>query len=194
MSTSNAHEFTALLTEFRHGNQEAGRQLVPLVYQELRRLAQYYLQQERPGHTLQATALVHEAYLRLFDEGVGEWQDRAHFFAVAARQMRRLLVDHARAAKAGKRQGAQILVPLEEVTGKAAGQDEDLIALDEALDRLEVLAPRAGQIVALRFFGGLTEKEAAEALGISLATLKRDWDFAKAWLYSQLSGSDRPEH
>src|SRR2546422_10333444 len=119
MSTSSSHEFTALLIEYRSGNQEAADQLVSLVYQELRRLAQHYLQQERPEHTLQATALVHEAYLRLFDEGTFEWRDRAHFFAIAARQMRRILVDHARQMQAEKRQGGQIKLSLEEVTGAA---------------------------------------------------------------------------
>lgn len=186
MSPSNSHEFTALLDEYRAGDRTAGERLVAIVYQELRRLAQYYLRNERPGHTLQATALVHEAYLRLFGSEVCEWRNRAHFFAVAARQMRRLLVDHARAVNAEKRHGARIIVPLEEVTGKAPERDEDIVAMDEALTRLEQVSSRAGQVVELRFFGGLTETEAAETLGISTATLKRDWDFAKAWLYRQL--------
>ena len=190
MTASDPHEFTALLIEYRSGSQEAGDQLVVLVYQDLRRLAQYYLQQERPEHTLQATALVHEAYLRLFDEGTFEWRDRAHFFAIAARQMRRILVDYARQMQAEKRSGGQIKLSLEEVTGEAAQRDEDLIALDEALSQLEKVSLRASQIVELRFFAGLTEKEVAQALGISLATLKRDWDFAKAWLYQQIRGNN----
>ena len=188
MSTSAPNEFTALLTEYRNGDQEAGKQLAVVVYQELRRLAQYYLQRERPDHTLQATALVHEAYVRLFSDGDCAWRDRAHFFNVAAQQMRRLLVDHARAAQADKRYGGKLRVSLEVLTGVEEQRDEDFIALDEALGCLENLYPRASQVVELRFFGGLTEKEAAEVLEISTATLKRDWDFAKAWLYRQMSG------
>ncbi len=190
MITSDSHEFTALLVEYRSGHQEVGEQLVSLVYQDLRRLANYYLQQERPEHTLQATALVHEAYLRLFDAGAFEWRDRAHFFAIAARQMRRILVDHARQTQAEKRYGGQLKLSLEEVTGEAEQRDEDLVALDEALSELEKVSARASQIVELRFFAGLTEKEVADAIGISLATLKRDWDFAKAWLYQQIRGGD----
>lgn len=191
MSASSSKEFTALLDEYRSGNQEAGKQLVGVVYQELRRLAQYYLHQERPDHTLQATALVHEAYIQLFGDGVCGWRDRAHFFNVAAQQMRHLLVDHARASRAEKRYGGKLKLSLEALTGVADEQDEDLIALDEALDRLEALYPRASRVVELRFFGGLTEKETAEVLSISTATLKRDWDFARAWLYSQISGDVR---
>lgn len=187
MSTSNSTGFSALLTEYRSGDQDAGKQLAVVVYQELRRLAQYYLQRERPDHTLQATALVHEAYVRLFGDGECAWRDRAHFFNVAAQQMRRLLVDHARAAQADKRYGGKLKVSMEALTGVAEERDDDLITLDEALGRLEALYPRASQVVELRFFGGLTEKEAAEVLDISTATLKRDWDFAKAWLYRQMS-------
>ena len=190
MSTSNPKEFTLLLAEYHSGNQEASQQLIALIYQELRQLAQYYLQQERADHTLQATALVHEAYLRLFSgDGDFVWRDRAHFFAIAARQMRRVLVDYARQRQTDKRFGGTIKLSLEEITGESVAQDEDLVALDEALHQLEVIAPRASQIIELRFFAGLLEKEAAEVLGISLATLKRDWDFAKAWLFSQLRNS-----
>ena len=194
MSDSSSNEFTALLTEYRSGDQEAGKQLAVVVYKELRRLAQYYLQRERPDHTLQATALVHEAYVRLFSDGECAWRDRAHFFNVAAQQMRRLLVDHARAAQADKRYGGKLKVSLEMLTGVAEERDEDLITLDEALGRFEALYPRASQVVELRFFGGLTEKEAAEVLEISTATLKRDWDFAEAWLYSQISSESLPSH
>lgn len=193
MSDTSPNEFTALLTEYRSGDQEAGKQLAVVVYQELRRLAQYYLQRESPDHTLQATALVHEAYVRLFSDGDCAWRDRTHFFNVAAQQMRRLLVDHARAAQADKRYGRKLRVSLEMLTGVAEERDEDLIALDEALGRLEALYPRASQVVELRFFGGLTEEEAARVLEISTATLKRDWDFAKAWLYRQMS-SAVPSH
>lgn len=189
MSTSSSIGFTALLTEYRGGDQEAGKQLAVVVYRELRRLAQYYLKRERPDHTLQATALVHEAYIRLLGDGGCAWRDRAHFFNVAAQQMRRLLVDHARAAQAEKRYGGRLKISLAVLTSVAEERDEDLIALDEALRRLEGLYPRASRIVELRFFGGLTEKEAAEVLEISTATLKRDWDFARAWLYRQISGT-----
>lgn len=192
MTASGSNQFTALLVEYRSGSQEAGDQLVVLVYQDLRRLAQHYLQQERPEHTLQATALVHEAYLWLFDEGTFEWRDRAHFFAIAARQMRRILVDYARQAQAEKRHGGQIKLSLEEVTGAAEQRDEDLVAMDEALSKLEKVSARGSQIVELRFFAGLTEKEVAKALGISVATLKREWDFAKAWLYQQIRGDASP--
>jgi len=191
--SSSSNDFTALLIEYRNGNQEAGRQLVGVVYQELRRLAQYYLKQERPDHTLQATALVHETYMQLFGDGVCDWRDRAHFFNVAAQQMRHLLVDHARAARAEKRYGGKLKLSLEALTGVAEERDEDLIALDEALERLEALYPRASRAVELRFFGGLTEKETAEVLGISIATLKRDWDFARAWLYGQICGESNPD-
>lgn len=190
MSDSNPKEFTLLLAEYHSGDQDAAQQLMAIVYQELRRLAQFYLQQERADHTLQATALVHEAYLRLFGNGSDfAWRDRAHFFAIAGRQMRRVLVDYARHRQTEKRFGGTIKLSLEEITGVASEQDEELIALDEALHRLEVIAPRASQVVELRFFAGLMEKEAAEVLGISLATIKRDWDFAKAWLFSQLRSS-----
>lgn len=192
MSPSSSNEFTGLLSEYRSGNQEAGKQLVGVVYQELRRLAQHYLQQERSDHTLQATALVHEAYIHLFSDGDCAWRDRAHFFNVAAQQMRHLLVDHARAARADKRYGGKLKISLEVLTGVAEERDEDLIALDEALKSLETLYPRASRAVELRFFGGLTEKETAEVLEISTATLKRDWDFARAWLYGQICGGVPP--
>ncbi len=190
MSASTPQAFTLLLAEYHSGDQDAAQQLISIVYQELRRLAQFYLQQERADHTLQATALVHEAYLRLFGNGSEfAWRDRAHFFAIAARQMRRVLVDYARQRQTEKRFGGTIKLSLEEITGESVAQDEDLVALDEALQKLEVISPRASQVVELRFFAGLLEKEAAEVLGISLATLKRDWDFAKALLFSQLRSS-----
>lgn len=192
MSAPTPNEFTTLLVAHHSGNQEASQQLISLIYQELRQLAQYYLQEERPDHTLQATALVHEAYLRLFADGGGfVWRDRAHFFAIAARQMRRVLVDYARQNNAAKRAGGAIKVSLEEISGATVEPDEDVIALDEALGQLEVIAPRASQVIELRFFAGLQEQETAEVLGISRATLKRDWDFAKAWLFSQLHSSER---
>ncbi len=179
-------QITALLALVRGGDQQAAGQLLELVYPELRRLAQHYMGRERPAHTLQATALVHEAYLRIFGSEPIEWQDRAHFFAVAARNMRQILVDHARSREAERHGGGRVQVSLDAATEVALGPDYDLIALDEALARLEALDPRASRVVELRFFGGLTETEAAEVLGISLATLKRDWEFARAWLFGQL--------
>lgn len=190
MSITNPQEFTLLLADYRSGNQEASQQLISIIYQELRQLAQYYLQEERTNHTLQATALVHEAYLRLFDGNEAfAWRDRSHFFAIAARQMRRVLVDYARQRRAAKRDGGLLKLSLEEITRESVWPDEDLIALDEALNRLEAIAPRASQAIELRFFAGLLEKETADVIGISLTTLKRDWDFARAWLFSQLRSS-----
>jgi RNA polymerase sigma factor (TIGR02999 family) len=177
---------TLLLGQWRNGDQEAGSRLFTAAYQELRRLAAWHLQQERPGHTLQATALVHELYLKLFAGQPVEWQNRAHFFAVAAQQIRRLLIDHARAHLAQKREGGRVRVSLTDAEGLAAPWEEDLAALDEALSRLETLDPRAARVIELRFFAGLTEKEAAEVAGISVATLKRDWDFGRAWLLNEL--------
>ena len=179
-------QITALLALVRGGDQQAAIQLLELVYPELRRLAQHYMDRERPGHTLQATALVHEAYLRIFGSEPIEWQDRAHFFAVAAKQMRQILVDHARAREAERRGGGRVRVSLDAVTEVSLGPDYDVIALDETLARLEALDVRASRVIELRFFGGLTEAEAAEVLGISPATLKRDWEFARAWLFGQL--------
>lgn len=185
-------EITRLLARIRAGDAAAHEQLIPLVYDELRRLARHYLQQEQPPHTLQPTALVNELYLRLFNppgsaEPV-EWQDRNHFFVVAARQMRRLLVDHARAKHAAKRDGERQRVELTAADAHTAPLDLDLLALNQALSRLEADHPRAAQVIELRYFAGLTEAEAAEALGIGLTTLKREWEFARAWLFQQLSG------
>jgi RNA polymerase sigma factor (TIGR02999 family) len=177
---------TQLLGLWRNGDQEAGNRLFTAAYGELRRLAAWHLQQESPGHTLQATALVHELYLKLFGGQSIAWQDRAHFFAVAAQQMRRLLIDHARARLAEKRGGGQVRVTQTGAEDLAAPWEEDVTALHEALDRLAALDPRSAQVVELRFFAGLTEREAAEVAGISLATVKRDWDFGRAWLLKEL--------
>ena len=179
-------DLTQMLAAWRNGNQDAGQQLFEVTYQELRRLAAWHLRQERPGHTLQPTALVNELYLRLFPGEPVDWQSRAHFFAVAAQQMRRLLIDHARARHADKRGGHRIRLSITEIEGLAAPDPEDLLALDQALGRLESLDPRAARVVELRFFGGLTEAEASEALGVSIATMKRDWTFARAWLINEL--------
>ncbi len=155
---------------------------MPLVYAELRSLARRYLRRERSDHTLQATALVHEAYLRLVDQRGVTWQNRAHFFGVAAQAMRRILVDHARRHHAAKRGGPAFKISLDDVVVAAQERSDDVLALDDALTRLTALDPRQGQIVELRVFSGLTVEETAEALGISPATVKREWMSAKAWL------------
>jgi RNA polymerase sigma factor (TIGR02999 family) len=159
-------------------------------YEHLRRLAGHYLRNERPGHTLQPTALVHELYLKLFSQESVDWQNRAHFFAVAAQQLRRILTDYARGVAAEKRGGKRIKLSLTEVEGVIGKREQDLLEVDEALRKLEKLDPRAAQVVELRFFGGLKETEVAEVLGISLATLHRDWKAARAWLISELMPSD----
>jgi RNA polymerase sigma factor (TIGR02999 family) len=161
-----------------------------LIYRELRLLAAHYLRNERREHTWQPTALVHEVYLRLIESEPVAWQNRAHFFAVAAQQMRRLLVDHARARLAEKRGGRGVRISVKDVADRAWRQEDDVLAVDEALCRLNDLDSRAAQAVELRFFGGLDERETAEVLGISIATLKRDWVFARAWLFQQLRGSE----
>jgi RNA polymerase sigma factor (TIGR02999 family) len=180
------HDLTDLLADWRSGNQEAGNQLIEAAYKHLHRMASYYLRQERAGHTLDASALVNELYVRLFSSGTFEWRDRTHFFAVAAQQLRRILVDHARAAGAEKRGGDRVRVSLTIADGAAAPLDRDILDVDEALKQLAALDPRAAAGVELRFFGGLNETEIAEALGISLATLYRDWRVARAWLVAQL--------
>ncbi len=157
-----------------------------VVYGELHQIAARQMRRERGEHTLQATALVHETYLRLFGSEPIDWQNRAHFFAVAAQQLRRVLVDHARRGRSEKRGGGQIKFSLDEMDGPVVDRDERVLEIDQALARLESLDERAAKVVELRYFGGLSEKEAAEALGISVATLKRDWEFARTWLASQL--------
>ena len=194
MSTveSTSKSVTQLLREWSGGDTAARDQLMQVVYDELRRLAAYYLNRERPDHTLQPTALVHEAYLRLCDEALVDWNSRGHFFGAASRLMRRILVDHARARLAAKRGGPRLRVSGVEALALAAEPDIDLIALDEALNELTLLDGQQSQIVDIRFFGGLSLEETAEALGISLATVKRDWTTAKAWLRRRLtSGRDR---
>jgi len=178
---------TGLLREWRGGNQEAANQLMELVSGELHRIASREMRRERREHTLQTTALVHETYLRLCGSGPVDWKDRAHFFAVAAQQLRRVLVDHARRVHSEKRGGGQIRLELLESDGGTWELDEELLAVDESLTRLQVLDERAAKVIELRFFGGLSEAEAAEALNISIATLKRDWEFARTWLASQLA-------
>jgi RNA polymerase sigma factor (TIGR02999 family) len=179
-------DLTDLLAAWRSGNTEAGNQLIEAAYHHLHRLAANFLHGERAGHTLEASALVNELYLRLFASEPVEWQDRAHFFAVAAQQLRRILVDYARASRAQKRGGSRIRVSLTAAEGLALPIGQDILEIDEALRRLQALDPRAAAGVELRFFAGLKESEIAEALGISLVTLYRDWRVARAWLISQL--------
>jgi RNA polymerase sigma factor (TIGR02999 family) len=185
MSAPTAPEVTRLLLRWTEGDQNALNDLLPLVYDELRRLARSYLQRERPGHTLQSTGLVNEAYLRLVDQNVS-WQNRAHFFGIAAQMMRRILVDHARARDAAKRGAGDFKVTLDEDIVVSGARDVDVIALDIALDNLAKLDPQQGRIVELRFFAGLSIEETSEVLSISPATVKRDWAMAKAWLAREM--------
>lgn len=181
-----AGEVTALLTQLAKGNQEAASSLIPLVYKELHRLAGAYMRRERIDHTLQPTALVHEAFIKLVQHHSIDWQSRAHFFGIAAQVMRRILVDHARGHLRDKRGGGQRAVPIDEVLVFAPEQSQELLKLDDALQRLTQLDPRQGKIVELRFFGGLTVEQTADLLGISPKTVKRDWSMAKAWLHGEL--------
>ena len=179
-------DVTRLLVLWTGGNQQAMEDLLPLVYDELRKLARRYLQRERPGHTLQSTALVHEAYLRMIDQHDVSWQGRAHFFGIAAQMMRRILVDHARGRDAAKRGAGACKLTLDEDLLAPAERDINLVALDQALDTLSKLDSQQGRIVELRFFAGLSIEETAEVLKISPATVKRDWAMAKAFLSRQL--------
>jgi len=184
-------EVTQLLRDWSDGRKEALDRLLPAIYAELRRLAGAYLRRERHDHTLQATALVHEAFLKLVDQRDVRWQNRAHFFGIAAQLMRRILVDHARAHGARKRGSGERPVALEEAMFAIPGVDVDVIALDAALTRLSALDPQQARVVELRFFGGLTMEETAEALNISPATVGREWTLAKAWLYAELGSARR---
>ncbi len=184
---SATHEVTLLLAEWAKGNQQALDELTPLVYKELRQLAASYLRKERQGHTLQPTALVHEAYLRLVDQKNPSWQDRSHFFGVAARLMRQILVDHARRRQAGKRAGLK--VPLEEAVSFQHERSRDLVALDSGLNALEKLDPRKCKAVELRYFGGLSMDEIAQALDVSPVTVRRDLRMAEAWLHHEMQSA-----
>lgn len=179
-------DLSAILSAWGDGDAQAGNELIGIVYQELRRLAAYYLQSEPDGHTLQPAALVHLLYLKLFSSEPVRLHDREHFLAAAARQLRHIVVDHARNKHAQKRGGSQGTISLDEAQGLAVPTDSRVIDLDRAPGRLETLDPRAAQVVELRFFGGLSDDEAGKTLGISLATVKRDWDFARTWLLSQM--------
>jgi len=184
---------TNLLRELRGGNRMAETQLLELVYQELHRMAQRLMRSERIDHTLQPTALVNEAYIRLVSGAQGDWQDRAHFFAVAAQVMRRILIDHARANRSDKRGGTLKRIDLDEPLLSIVENAEELIAVDEALNRLTAWDARQSKIVELRFFVGLSEDEIAEVLHISVRTVKRDWRIARAWLYGELRSDCAPQ-
>jgi RNA polymerase sigma-70 factor, ECF subfamily len=189
------HEVTRMLSALSSGNQDVVSELVPLLYNELRRLAASYLRRERSNHTLQPTALVHEAYLRLVDQKDVHWQNRGHFIAVAAQLMRRILVDHARGHQAGKRGGPLPKLSLDQAIVYSQERAGELVCLDEVLSRFAEIDPQAARIVELRVFGGLTVEETAGLLGISPATVKRDWSMAKAWLAREIQkeAGDRPD-
>lgn len=182
------HAITDLLAGVRAGDDRAVDRLMPLVYDELRAVARRHLGSERDGHTLATTALVHEAYLKLVDQTRVEWRDRAHFFAIASRLMRRILIDYARRHRSRKRGGDWRRIPLEFASIPTEDRADILLALDEALERLSALDERQARVVEYRFFGGMTEAEAAEALGVTPRTVRRDWVKAKAWLYDALYG------
>jgi RNA polymerase sigma-70 factor, ECF subfamily len=177
---------TELLQQWQGGSQEALDRLLPLVYDELRRQAARYLRRERPGHTLQTTALIHEAYLRLIGQHRVAWQNRAHFYGIAAQLMRRILVDHARRRQAGKRGGSDLKLQLEDKVAVSPEPDVNLVALDEALTRLAEIDPQQSRIVELRYFSGLSVEETAAVIGVSSRTVKRDWNVAKAWLRQEI--------
>jgi RNA polymerase sigma-70 factor (ECF subfamily) len=183
---SDTHEVTLLLAKWAKGNQQALEDLTPLVYQELRQLAASYLRKERQGHTLQPTALVHEAYLRLVDQTSPNCRNRTHFFGVAARVMRQILVDHARRKKAGKRDGSRVKVSLDEALSFEHDRSHDLITLDTGLNKLERIDARKCKAVELRYFGGLSMDEIAQALEVSAVTVRRDLRMAEAWLHHEM--------
>ena len=186
---SDSPDVTVLLSELTRGNQEAGEKLVPLVYDELKRLARSYMRRERPDHTLQTTALVNEAYLKLVKQKAVNWQGRSHFFGIAAQLMRRILIDHARGHLREKRGGVKEVLPLDEALVFSPEHSEELVKLDEALERLSKLDARQSRIVELRFFGGLSVEETSEFLDVSPKTVKRDWAVAKVWLHGELRRS-----
>jgi len=187
--SSSPHEITRLLAEWSDGNQTALDKLYPLVYDELHKMARRYMKREREGHTLQTTALINEAYVRLVDQKHIHWQNRAHFFAISAQIMRRILIDHARRHDYAKRGGGAQQVSLDEVAMVAVERASSLLLLDEALNRLAEMDARRSQVVELRYFGGLNNEEIAGVLKISENTVTRDWNMARAWLYQELSGS-----
>lgn len=183
---SGNQDVTLLLSALTRGDEDAASKLIPVVYDELRRLAGSYMRRERVDHTLQATALVHEAYMKLVEQRSVNWQSRAHFFGVAAQLMRRILIDHARGHSRQKRGGEQQKVSLDEALIFSEQQAAELLAVDDSLNQLAKTDPRQAKVVEMRFFGGLSVEEAAEVLGVSPKTVKRDWSVAKAWLYADL--------
>ncbi|CAN5785984.1 sigma-70 family RNA polymerase sigma factor [soil metagenome] len=187
MATLPTHEVTELLVDWSSGDQTAFDKLIPLVYDELRRMAHYYMARESPDHTLQTTALVNDAYLRLIDQKRTHWQNRAQFFGIAAQLMRRILVDHARSHAYAKRGGGAIQVPLDEGAVLSPQRAADVVALDDALNHLATIDPRKCQIVELRYFGGFSVEETAAILNVSNVTVMRDWSLAKAWLRREVS-------
>src|SRR5216110_1607199 len=180
------HRMTQLLQQWSRGDSAALTELTPLVYEELRRLAHHFMEGQRQNHTLQTTALVNEAYLRLADQTNPRWQNRAHFFAVAARAMRQIVVDYARSQQSQKRGGGLLRIELDEAAIVSPEQSKEIVDLHEALERLAILDSRKAQVVELKYFGGLNYDEMAEVLKISRITVRRDWEFARAWLYTQL--------
>jgi RNA polymerase sigma factor (TIGR02999 family) len=187
--TEKTENLTLLLTQMQQGDDSAGAKAIALVYSELHRIASRELRGERPGHLLQTTALIHEAYTRLIGSSGLEIQNRGHFFAVASQQMRRVLVDYARANNAQKRGGGAAKVSLEQVQAGIDPRSIDLVALDESLHALESVDPRAAQVVELRFFGGYSDQEISQAIGVSVATVRRDWEFARSWLFDRMHRS-----
>lgn len=191
MQSADAGEVTILLQQISHGDVQAVDKLIPFVLDELRRLAKFQLQQERPDHTLQPTALVNEAYIRLIGDQARDWQNRAHFIGVSASVMRRILIDYARRRHARKRGAASTATfDIEQYPALSDSQTEELLSLNIALEKLEALCPRQCRIVELRYFGGLSTEETAEVMNLSTITVKRDWSAAKAWLKGQLRGGD----
>jgi len=186
----NSHEVTQLLIQWSNGDKAALDKLMPLIYEELRQLARHYMNRERAGHTLQTTALVNEAYLRLINRKQVHWQNRAHFFAIAAHLMRSILVDHARSHAYAKRGGGARKIALDEALAVSQQRAADVVALDDALKRLAEIDRQQSRIVELKFFGGLTIEETAEVLELSPATIKREWSTAKAWLYHELNRNE----
>lgn len=180
-------EVTQLLVDWGNGNQAALDRLMPVVYTELRQLAHRYMRRERPGHTMQTTALIHEAYLRLVDQNQVRWQHQAHFFGIAARLMRQILIEHARSRTRAKRGGGVGTISLDEAAIVSQARATELLALDDALERLATIDPRKSRVVELRFFGGLSVEEAAQVLNIAPNTVLRDWRMAKAWLRREIS-------
>jgi RNA polymerase sigma-70 factor, ECF subfamily len=186
VTSDEPHEITKLLLDWSNGDRAALERLTPLVYEELRRQARRYMVRERHGHTLQTTALAHEAYLRLIDQRRVQWQNRAHFFAIAAQLMRRILVDYARGRRYAKRGGEAKKMSLEAVRAVPQEVTADLVALDDALKSLAEVDSRRSQVIELRFFGGLSVKETAEVLNVSVDTVRRDWNLARAWLHREM--------